>query len=195
MFTQPQPKGSATTLAPGAERAVRLVRKKLLAGERIDVNALAAELEIDRTTLFRWVGNRDQLTMRAILSITIPTLRQIIAEADGAGGVKIARIMGEYARVSVEAEWFTHWIKRDPERALRLLTSKASPLQQHVVGAIEQLLIDEAETGPVGTPLPVRDLAYLLLRILESFVYADLIVGDEPDWTKVEPAVAALLRL
>lgn len=193
-MTEPTTSGATTTPRPGPDRAVALARKKLMAGERLDINGLAAELGVDRTTLFRWVGNRDQLAMSAILSITVPTLRHIIADAQGAGGAKIAAIIGAYARASTEAEWFRRWLERDPERALRLLTSKASPLQQHVVGVIEQLLIDEYERGPIGLPLPIPDLAYLLLRILESFVYADLIVGDEPDWTKVEPAVAALLR-
>ncbi|MGW0035713.1 QsdR family transcriptional regulator [Gordonia sp. NPDC003376] len=185
----------AAVTRPGTERALALARTKLLSGERLDLNALAAELGVDRTTLFRWVGNRDQLAMSAIMSITVPSLRRIIVEAEGAGATKVAGIFGEYARISIEAQWFRVWIERDPERALRLLTSKASPLQQHVVEVIEQLLVDEAERGgPIGMPLPVRDLAYLLLRILESFVYADLIAGDEPDWTKVEAAVAALLR-
>ncbi|WP_329389668.1 QsdR family transcriptional regulator [Streptomyces sp. NBC_01351] len=35
---------------------------------------------------------------------------------------------------------------------------------------------------------------YVITRIGESFVYADLITGDEPDATKPAAAVAALLR-
>lgn len=192
--TDARAQGQVTAQRPGTERAIALARKKLMAGERLDINGLAVELGVDRTTLFRWVGNKDQLAMSAILSITVPTLRRVIAQAEGAGVAKIASIVGEYARVSIEADWFRRWIERDPERALRLLTSKASPLQQHVVAVFEQLLDDEYGKGPIGTPLPIHDLAYLLIRILESFVYSDLIAGDEPDWTKVGPAVAALLR-
>jgi Tetracyclin repressor-like, C-terminal domain len=33
-----------------------------------------------------------------------------------------------------------------------------------------------------------------VVRIVESFVYADLITGEQPDAEKVELAVAALLR-
>ncbi|TCP51900.1 hypothetical protein EV191_10664 [Tamaricihabitans halophyticus] len=193
-MTECKAQSAGTALRPGAERAVRLARKKLMAGERLDINAMAAELGIDRTTLFRRVGNRDQLVMSAILSITVPTLTRIIASAEGSGVTKIAYVVETYARASIEAEWFRRWIERDPERALRLLTSKASPLQQHVVTVFEELLIDEHAKAPIGTPLPIRDMAYLLIRILESFVYSDLIAGDEPDWTKVGPAVSALLR-
>ncbi|MCX5193101.1 QsdR family transcriptional regulator [Streptomyces sp. NBC_00249] len=42
--------------------------------------------------------------------------------------------------------------------------------------------------------MELPDLAYVITRIGESFVHADLITGDEPDATKPAAAVAALLR-
>ncbi|NED58050.1 hypothetical protein G3I24_45065, partial [Micromonospora aurantiaca] len=42
---------------PGRRRAIGLARAKFMAGERLDMQGLAGELGIDRTTLFRWVGN------------------------------------------------------------------------------------------------------------------------------------------
>lgn len=181
-------------LPTGPRRAIGLARAKLMAGERLDINALAAELDVDRTTLFRWVGNRDQFVVSAIVSITVPTLKRIIASAPSSGGDKIAYVAGEYARASIEPDWFRRWLESDPERALRLLTSKASPLQRHVVAEFHQLLEYEYAHIPASTPLPIPDLAYLIVRIVESFVFSDLIAGDDPDWTMVRPAVAALLR-
>ena len=43
-------------------------------------------------------------------------------------------------------------------------------------------------------PLPLRDLAYLTLRITEPFVYADTIAGETPDPAKVRQAIRALPR-
>lgn len=179
---------------PGSRRAIGLARAKFMAGERIDMQGVASELGVDRTTLFRWVGNRDQFVVSAIVSITVPTLRRIIASARGTGGEKIADVAERYARASIEADYFRRWLESDPERALRLLTSKASPLQQHVVSVFEQLLEDEYADGRNTAPLPLPDLAYLIVRIIESFVFSDLIAGNDPDWTKVGRAVGALLR-
>ena len=39
----------------------QLARRDWLAGERIDIGALAARLNIGRATAFRWVGSRDLL--------------------------------------------------------------------------------------------------------------------------------------
>ncbi|MGB9305310.1 MAG: QsdR family transcriptional regulator [Mycobacterium sp.] len=41
--------------------------------------------------------------------------------------------------------------------------------------------------------LPLRDLAYLIVRIVESFLNAEFIIGEEPDIAMVELAVGALL--
>jgi len=46
--------------------------------------------------------------------------------------------------------------------------------------------------GRLVPPLPVPDLAYLLVRIGESFVYTDVITGDAPDAEKAHAAVTAL---
>ncbi|MEV6013404.1 QsdR family transcriptional regulator [Streptomyces sp. NPDC051976] len=190
------PKASSAEKAdhPGSWKAVGLARAKFMAGERIDMQGIAAELGVDRTTLFRWVGNRDQFVVSAIVSITVPTLKRIIASAKGAGGKRIADVAERYARASIEADYFRKWLESDPERALRLLTSKASPLQQHVVTVFEQLLEEEYADGEGAAPLPLPDLAYLIVRIIESFVFSDLIAGNDPDWTKAGMAVAALLR-
>src|SRR5438874_5294237 len=40
---------------------LHLARKKFLAGERIDLGRLAAELGVARVTVFRWVGTRESL--------------------------------------------------------------------------------------------------------------------------------------
>jgi len=41
--------------------ALRLARRKFLAAQRIDMTSLAAELGVNRVTLYRWVGSRDAL--------------------------------------------------------------------------------------------------------------------------------------
>ena len=53
---------------------------------------------------------------------------------------------------------------------------------------------EEIDAGRIDPPLPLRDLAYLTLRITETFVYADTIAGETPDPAKVRQAIRALLR-
>jgi AcrR family transcriptional regulator len=179
---------------PHAREAVRLARRAFLAGERIDAQRIAAELGVDRTTLFRWVGNRDQLLVAVLTSLADPTLRNAAAAAPGCGPERIGRILRDFSQALIDAPYYRSFLQRDTERALRLITTKASPLQQHVVGAVERLLAEECGRGHLAASIPLGDLAYLVVRIAESFIYADLLTGDPPDAAKVELAVAALLH-
>jgi AcrR family transcriptional regulator len=179
---------------PGPATAVRLARRAFMAGERIDAQRLAAALGVDRTTLFRWVGNRDQLIVAVLTSLADPTLRDAAATAGGRGPERIGAIVRLFAQALIDAPYYRTFLRRETERALRLITTKASPLQQHVVASFERLLEQERDRGHLDPAMDLPDLAYLVVRIAESFIYADLITGEEPDAAKAGLAIAALLR-
>ena len=179
---------------PDALTAFKVARSWFKAGRRVEMQELAAELDVNRATLFRWVGGRDDLLAELLWSLAEPTLALAVKSADGQrGGRRIATIMGEFAKLLDSAEFYRSFLKREPERALRALTTRASPVQERTVAAVESLLVEEIDRGELRPPLPVHDLAYLLVRILQTFVYADIITGETPDPTMVEQATAALL--
>ncbi len=75
------------------------------------------------------------------------------------------------------------------------MTTKASPVQQHVLQTFERLIGEEIDRGHLSHVMDVHDLAYLIVRVIESFTYADIITGEEPDPAKVEETIAALLHV
>ncbi len=157
------------------------------------MQGLAGELGVDRSTLFRWVGNRDTLLLRVLTALTDPALRDAAERAPGDGGARIARIASMYAARVIAKSYFRDFLRREPERALRIMTTNASPLQRHVVEVFDGFIRQEEDRGFTHA-LSSRDLAYLIVRIIESFIYADLIIGDEPNADKVEQAIAALVH-
>jgi AcrR family transcriptional regulator len=177
----------------GPISAFRLARQAMLAGQRIDMKDLAAELGVDRATLFRWVGNRDQLLAEVIWSTAEPTWRRAVERAPGAGPDRVVAAFDRFVREVIAAEFFGAYLRREPERALRLLTTKASGFQHRLVAEFERLLRHEQETRKMRLPLPAQDLAYLMVRIAESFIYSDLITGETPDATKATDAIRVLL--
>ncbi|MGO4859977.1 QsdR family transcriptional regulator [Arthrobacter sp. 2MCAF14] len=176
-----------------AERAFRLARKSFIAGERIDMRHLATQLEVDRTTLFRWVGNRDQLLTDILTSLASATFRDIQQAVDEVGAERIIRAAELYAEILISSEYYRTFLNRDPERALRLISTKVSPLQRQIVTFFEQILDEEETADRFKHSLPTPDLAYLIVRVMESFLYADLIIGEQPDVGKVRSAVSAVL--
>lgn len=86
------------------------------------------------------------------------------------------------------------FVQREPEPALRLLTARTSDFQGKLLAMVAPIMQEEIDAGRIDPPLPLRDLAYLTLRITETFVYADTIAGETPDPAKVREAIRALLR-
>jgi AcrR family transcriptional regulator len=178
---------------PDAVTAFRMARHAFIAGQLLHIQALAADLGVDRTTLFRWVGNRDQLLAEVLSSLGARTFTDAVARANGSGPERVADVLGMFVQALIDAPYFRAYLRRETERALRLLTTKASVVQHRMVDLVERLLREEQDRGTLPHPLPLPDLAYLIMRISESFIYTDLITGDSPDAGKARTAIAALL--
>jgi hypothetical protein len=179
---------------PDAVDAFRQARETFIAGERIDMGRLAARIGIDRTSLFRWLGNRDSLLSEVLWSLAVPTLSQAdAASADRSGPDRVVAILTSFADDLITAEYFRTFLRREPARALRLLTTKESEIQRRYVAVVEHLVRAELGERPFGRIDP-GDLAYLLVRVSESFTYADLITGDAPSAERARAAFALVLR-
>ena len=160
---------------------------------RLDMRALAAELGMSRATLYRKVGNRDRLLGEVMWYLTRVAMSWALAEAEGRNGadriVEVLRVFMSAVNGSAELR---HLLEAEPEAALRILTSKHGPVQPGVTDALENLLAEEEQRGHLRLSIDRGTLAYVLVRIGESFLYADVIADQEPD---VDAAVAVAARL
>ncbi|MBO3101607.1 QsdR family transcriptional regulator [Cellulomonas fengjieae] len=178
-----------------AVRAFVAARETFIEGARIDMGRLAARLGVDRTSLFRWVGNRDALLSEVLWSLAVPTLEQAeAATRDAHGAARVSAVLTHFARDLITADYFRGFLQREPARALRLLTTKESEIQRRYVAVVEALVRQELGEQPFGHPVNAHDLAYLLVRISESFTYADLISGDRPSAERARAAFELVLR-
>jgi hypothetical protein len=58
---------------------------------------------------------------------------------------------------------------------------------------IECLLVDEERASGMGYPVPPHVLSDVLTRLVESFVYADLIIGEEPEADLAASVITSIL--
>lgn len=182
--------------SPEARRVLELARETFIEGNRIDMGPLAARLGVDRTSVFRWVGNRDALLSEVLWSLAVPTLRQAWeATAASSGEERVADLLTHFAADLIEAEYFRTFLRREPARALRLLTTAESPIQRRFRATARWLVRHELGEAPFGGAITPDELAYLLIRVSESFTYADLITGDEPSPRQARTAFRHLLRV
>src|SRR4051794_24284680 len=183
----------APSSGPGPLDAYALARKKFLAGERLDMRGLAAELGVNRATVYRWVGDKERLLGEVISEFSRRTGEANRKALRGHGPRHVAAFVHRGLEQMHSFAPLRTFIERDPEYALRVLTSQESTVQQTTISVVRELLADEVERGTLQTSVDLDDLAYVIVRIAESFLYSDLIIGREPDLAKAELMIRMLL--
>lgn len=173
--------------------ALQAARRRFLRGERVDMNDLAQELGIGRATLYRWVGSRDRLLGEVLWSLAELGLAQSRAEATGRGAAWVLAVYRRFGDLIVGLEPLRHFVKSEPECALRVMTSKASPLQRRVVDTFRDVLVEAQKTRGLKLRLDPETLAFAMVRIAESFLWTDLITGGAPDLAKAQEVTRVLL--
>jgi hypothetical protein len=179
--------------SPSALDAFRLARRKFQAGERVEVGSLASELSVSRVTLYRWVGTRQALLVEIIWSLTEPTLALEYERAPGSGGTRIAHTLTRFNHATLDHPGMHRFLQEEGEQAMRLLTSSAAGFQPRLIGAVEALLRNEADAGRLCVPVDLHDLAFVIVRLGESYVYTNYITGERPDPDRAQPILEFLL--
>lgn len=186
--------GDRTTPRRTPLDALALARERWLAGERLDMGRLADDLGISRATLYTWVGSKERLIGEVLWSFAEEGLAQARAAATGSGADYIIDVFERFDRLNAEFRPLRRFLEQDPELALRLLTSKHGPVQQRMIAAARALLAEQVQAGALTPALDIDTLAYLMVRVAESFIYSDVITGSEPDVDKAVEVVRVLLH-
>ena len=158
------------------------------------MSGLAQELGVSRVTLYRWVGSRDRLLVEVIWSLAARTLENIEAEVKETGPERIVLIVTRFLDDVITNAGMRRWLAEDGESAMRLLTRYETGFQPRLIDAMHDLLTEETEAGRLALPVDLREVAYVMVRLIESYTYLDLITGEEPDARRAEPILRLLLR-
>jgi AcrR family transcriptional regulator len=176
--------GEAVGRRPSALDAFLAARRRFVAGERVDMTALAGQLGVNRVTLYRWVGSREQLLVEVVWSLARATLDRL-EEAHRGGGRAVA-ILTAFLDATITHPGMQRWLAEEGESAMKLLTRHETDFQPRLIAAVETL-VDPAD--------PARhEVAYALVRVIESYTYLDLITGEAPDAGRARPIFARLLQ-
>jgi AcrR family transcriptional regulator len=189
MSTSPARTSQRPTKADLLARA----RATFLRGERLDLPALGAALGLSRATVYRWAGDGDQLAGEVIAGLLRETHERLRRAERGRGAARVLRLIVRGMRAIASFAPYRAFIARDPERALRIVASKEGPVQRTTIALHEALLAEEIAAGHLQLPVDAHAMAYALTRIVESFLYADLITGETPDLDKAEQILALML--
>ena len=169
--------------------AFELATSKWRAGERLDIGKLAEELGVGRATVFRWVGSKEQLYGEVISAAFAQTLGWAQRASTGTGARFLTAVTHNLLRALLSSQPLRRFIQHDPEFAMRIVMSPSSPVEHRVITAVRTLIDGEVDSGQLEPALDTGSLAYVIVRIAESFLYRDVLSGDQPD---VETATKAI---
>ena len=161
------------------------------------MSELATAMGISRATLYRWVGDREQLLGEILWSFAEAGLKEAAAYADRTAkdrGVDwVVRYNAHFARATAEFEPIRRFLESEPDVAMRVLTSNRGVAEGRLVEALGVVLEERARAGHLKLRLDPASLAYVIVRISESFIWRKFITGDDPDLDKASDVVRVLL--
>lgn len=188
---------------PSAEDLVRTAARWIDRGVRVDTSAFAQELGISRSTLFRRVGNREDLLGDALYYLSERTLTAAARtwerdEGDvvrnAAGELRCLAVMREYRSVLAASEGFRRFLDDEPAVAIRLLTDPDGKVQPRVIAAHVELLRRDVDAGGFTPSVSLDSLCYAIVRLGEAFLYSDVLASRTPDLDAASTLLAALVE-
>lgn len=160
------------------EHALRFARLQFEQGERVDMQTLATALGVGRTTLYRWVGDREQLIAELFADLTEELFAAIAAEAVGTG---LDRAFDEIRRFMVLTAGFAplrEFAQREPALALRILVSPHGVVHDRIRAGVTAAL--ESNLPARQLPIP-SDVIDVLVQVGAGLQWTPIAIGDPPD--------------
>jgi AcrR family transcriptional regulator len=159
----------------------------------VDMDELAVVLAVSRATLYRVINSRDRLLGEVLWRLAEEAIDQARARRTRDGIEGVLDVVRGFANELLDAESFRHFIATEPEAATRVLfTPTGGGLHRRGVKAVTELFDEAAPSGP--WIVDDRDnVAYLLVRIVESLCFSELLAGTPPDRDLAERTIRALL--
>jgi AcrR family transcriptional regulator len=165
-----------------------------LRGQRLDMQALAAELDVSRATLYRWTGDREQLLSDVLWSLSNEIFERAKADHPRHTGAKrLLAIFRQHVEALVQARPLHIFLQQETNAALRILTSEQGGVQPRTVRTLTDLYREEQQAGAFTPRADVGGLAYAVVRVTEGFIYNDAIVSLQPAELKRAASIVSLL--
>ena len=186
-------KGRGRPAAASREDVLEAGLFRYLRGQRVDVQAIAAELGLGRATIYRWFGSREKLIGQIIIRATEPVLMEARRGQRGRGGRGLLNTFDRFNRALADAPALRAFLEAERDAALRIVASDASLSQARVIELITAMIEEEVEAGNYEAPVEPSTLAFAIVKLGEAFLFNDAVVGVRGDVDRLREVEAAIL--
>lgn len=179
--------GAALTCT-STEDVVRAATAVYLAGQPLDMPALATELGLSRATLYRRIGNHDELVGLVLAEQTERTFRRCVDRVSARGLCRLRAIFEHFMYLMICAKPLRAFVTRDPLLFTRIMLAPG-----HVEQRVTMLFAELLEDSGVEFFIPISVLAQAIVRAGGALMYSPLLHGHEPETDNVIALVNVLL--
>jgi len=156
------------------------------------MSALANSLGVGRATLYRWVGNREDLLGAVLAEATERTYQRAIAQAAGSGTDLLLDVFERVMRSVVASAPLRALTQREPTVFIRLALMPGA-IESVSARVTTEVIAREQANGNLRVTTSPEVLGRALVRICDVHLYAPLLGGDEPEIETALDLVALLL--
>jgi AcrR family transcriptional regulator len=191
--------GAAAARGPGRpaaatrEDVLEAATYRFLGGERIDVQAIAAELGLSRMTIYRWFGSRDGLIGAVLVQGASGLFDAACARACGTGADFLLDVADHFNHSLAANPALRQFIAQERDVGLRILASDASIVRAAIIDRFTALIDEQVSAGAYHPPADPATLAYAAVRLTEAFLYYDARPGIRGDIDRLRAVLAPLL--
>ncbi|EME21969.1 QsdR family transcriptional regulator [Rhodococcus triatomae] len=181
-------------MPPDADRrrAIDAATRIYLDEKPLDMSSLAQELGVGRATLYRWVGNREELLSTVLTEATERTYRWAIGRATGSGAEFILDFVERVMRTVDASPPLRALTKREPLLFTRLALMPGS-IEAVSAQITAEMLEREEASGALALALSPAVLGEAIVRICDIHLYAPLLGGETAQIDTALDLVALLL--
>lgn len=192
----PPPSGRGRAAGATRDQVLQHAVREFRACRRVDVQSIAADLAVGRTTIHRWFGGRDGLLGEILRTQFIAVFDGAVAASPGGADApaRILAALDSASRRLAASKPLRRFLAEEQALALRLITVSEGPVHCAVMERVESLIDDAARSDPAWRqPLTTQVLAYSLVRISEAFLYNDAVIGRQSNIQHLHQVMAALI--
>jgi len=177
-LAQPSANGHPPVIQrPRPAHGLELARATFLACERVEMGALASQLDVSQATIYRWFGSRDRLIEQVIDGIAREFLTAARAQAHGEGDERVLGFVRRLMEATITFEPITAFVAREPQLALRLLLGDRGIVRRTLRETLAEIVAETRSAEQAGALDGELDV---LVQVGVALEWATFAIGDKP---------------
>jgi hypothetical protein len=174
-------------------RVIRVAMAQFARTATLDMEGLAVELAVSRATLYRVAQSRAALfadVMRAFTEMLFANARAGRTR-DGVDGV--IEVSRRFAEQMSATDIMRRFVAAEPGVAGRVVFVPSGPIHQVSVARQIDVFTETGVARTLGSETDIRQIAYLYVRMVGTFIYSEYFSGGPVPFSTLEPALRSLL--